>query len=94
MSGQRTNIKNIYYRSWLLQKKPIATISEIHVSYNNIRMIIEESSNRVLRGGSWNNAATNCRVANRNNNSPENRNNNNGFRVLLSQLKRRADTHC
>ncbi len=57
-------------------------------------MIIEESSNRVLRGGSWNNAATNCRVANRNNNSPENRNNNNGFRVLLSQLKRRADTHC
>lgn len=40
-------------------------------------------SNRVLRGGSWNNNARNCRVANRNNNTPSNRNNNNGFRVVL-----------
>jgi len=40
----------------------------------------------VLRGGSWNNNAQNCRVANRNNNSPANRNNNNGFRLAL-QLK-------
>ncbi|MBQ8423692.1 MAG: hypothetical protein IJY36_05490 [Coprobacter sp.] len=38
----------------------------------------------MLRGGSWNNNATNCRVSNRNNNTPDNRNNNNGFR--LSQL--------
>ncbi|MEM9723096.1 MAG: SUMF1/EgtB/PvdO family nonheme iron enzyme [Bacteroidota bacterium] len=37
-------------------------------------------SNRVLRGGSWNNDATNLRVSNRNNNDPSNRNNNNGFR--------------
>ncbi len=37
---------------------------------------------RVLRGGSWNNNANNCRVANRNNN-PDNRNNNNGFRIVL-----------
>ncbi|MBR6355076.1 MAG: hypothetical protein IKS01_04775 [Paludibacteraceae bacterium] len=35
------------------------------------------------RGGSWNNNARNCRVANRNNNSPGNRNNNLGFRVVL-----------
>ncbi|MBU4486445.1 MAG: SUMF1/EgtB/PvdO family nonheme iron enzyme [Candidatus Delongbacteria bacterium] len=41
-----------------------------------------KGSNRVLRGGSWNNNATNCRVANRNNNNPENSNNNNGFRVV------------
>jgi hypothetical protein len=38
---------------------------------------------RVLRGGSWNNNANNCRVANRNNNNPDNRNNNNGFRLAL-----------
>ncbi|MCF8366466.1 MAG: SUMF1/EgtB/PvdO family nonheme iron enzyme [Bacteroidales bacterium] len=41
-------------------------------------------SNRVLRGGSWNNNARNCRVANRNNNNPDNRNNNNGFRLVLA----------
>jgi len=35
-------------------------------------------SYRVLRGGSWNNNANNCRVANRNNNI--------GFRVCLHFL--------
>ncbi|MEI6150168.1 MAG: reverse transcriptase domain-containing protein [bacterium] len=38
-------------------------------------------SNRVKRGGSWNNNARNCRSANRNSNDPNNRNNNNGFRL-------------
>ena len=33
------------------------------------------------RGGSWNNTARNCRSANRNRNTPQNRNNNLGFRV-------------
>ncbi|MBF0229447.1 MAG: SUMF1/EgtB/PvdO family nonheme iron enzyme [Desulfamplus sp.] len=41
-------------------------------------------SNRVKRGGSWNNSAENCRSANRNNNTPDNRNDNNGFRLVLS----------
>ncbi|MBP5442178.1 MAG: SUMF1/EgtB/PvdO family nonheme iron enzyme [Treponema sp.] len=41
-------------------------------------------SNRVKRGGSWNNNANNCRVANRNNNNPNNRNNNIGFRLVRS----------
>ncbi|HBB15271.1 MAG TPA: hypothetical protein DCZ76_13510 [Treponema sp.] len=41
-------------------------------------------SNRVLRGGSWNNDAPNCSVAYRNNNNPNNRNNNIGFRVVRS----------
>ncbi|MBI4662919.1 MAG: SUMF1/EgtB/PvdO family nonheme iron enzyme [Verrucomicrobia bacterium] len=41
-------------------------------------------SNRVIRGGSWNNNARNCRSANRNNNTPDNRNNNLGFRPVLA----------
>ncbi|MEI2691326.1 MAG: SUMF1/EgtB/PvdO family nonheme iron enzyme [Anaerolineae bacterium] len=35
---------------------------------------------RVLRGGSWNNSANNVRAANRNRNTPDNRNDNVGFR--------------
>ncbi|MBP3567429.1 MAG: SUMF1/EgtB/PvdO family nonheme iron enzyme [Paraprevotella sp.] len=41
---------------------------------------------RVLRGGSWNNKASNCRVSNRNYNTPSNRNNNTGFRVVCLPL--------
>lgn len=41
-------------------------------------------SNRVMRGGSWNNDADNCRSSNRNNNTPSNDNNNNGFRLFCS----------
>jgi len=36
---------------------------------------------RVQRGGSWNNNPDNMRAANRNDNTPENRNRNNGFRL-------------
>jgi formylglycine-generating enzyme required for sulfatase activity len=36
-----------------------------------------------LRGGSWNNNADNSRVANRNNNTPDNNGNNIGFRLLF-----------
>lgn len=43
-------------------------------------------SNRVNRGGSWNNNARNCRVSNRNRNNPDNRNNNIGLRLVLPQL--------
>ncbi|MBV8399955.1 MAG: SUMF1/EgtB/PvdO family nonheme iron enzyme, partial [Acetobacteraceae bacterium] len=35
----------------------------------------------VLRGGSWNNNPQNLRAANRNRNTPDNRNNNSGFRL-------------
>ena len=35
------------------------------------------------RGGNWNNDASNCRSAYRNNNDPWNRNDNNGFRVVV-----------
>ncbi|MBR1466512.1 MAG: SUMF1/EgtB/PvdO family nonheme iron enzyme [Bacteroidaceae bacterium] len=48
-----------------------------------IRDCIRMGSNRVNRGGSWNNYVRNCRVANRNNNTPDNRNNNLGLRLAL-----------
>ncbi len=39
------------------------------------------SQNRVLRGGSWINEPQNLRAANRNHNTPDNRNRNNGLRL-------------
>jgi hypothetical protein len=44
----------------------------------------------VLRGGSWNNNAQNVRSANRNNNTPDNRNNNIGFRLALAQTPKKV----
>ena len=41
---------------------------------------IISGSNRVKRGGSWNNSANNMQVGNWNNNNPYNENNNIGFR--------------
>ena len=41
-------------------------------------------SNRVLRGGSWNNRARNCRVSYRSYN-PGNKRNNYGFRLALPE---------
>ncbi|UCE08751.1 MAG: SUMF1/EgtB/PvdO family nonheme iron enzyme [bacterium] len=42
-------------------------------------------ADRVIRGGSWNNNNENWfRCANRDNNQPDNRNNNLGFRVVCS----------
>ncbi|GAX60888.1 sulphatase-modifying factor protein [Candidatus Scalindua japonica] len=43
----------------------------------------------MIRGGSWNNDAQSCRSAYRNNNEPDNRNNNLGFR--LSSSRKRLD---
>ncbi|MEW6031221.1 MAG: SUMF1/EgtB/PvdO family nonheme iron enzyme [Chloroflexota bacterium] len=41
---------------------------------------------RVLRGGAFNNNERNVRCAYRNRNNPNNRNNNIGFRVVVSTL--------
>jgi len=41
---------------------------------------------RVLRGGAFNNNQRNARVAYRNRNQPDNRNDNIGFRVVVSML--------
>ncbi len=40
----------------------------------------------MVRGGAWNNNERNARCANRNRNNPDNRNDNNGFRVVVSML--------
>lgn len=47
-------------------------------------------SNRVIRGGSWNNDARNCRSANRNNDAPDNRNDNLGLRLLSTRRRQRV----
>ena len=41
----------------------------------------QQGTNRVIRGGSWNNNARNVRAAYRNANTPDNRDNNLGFRL-------------
>ena len=45
-----------------------------------------QTTDRVLRGGSWNNKPQRLRSANRNNNTPTNRNNNVGFRVASTPV--------
>ena len=50
-------------------------------------------SNRVNRGGSWNNDASNLRSANRNNDTPSNRNDNLGFRCLSSGHRQEGGGH-
>ncbi|MBI3271904.1 MAG: SUMF1/EgtB/PvdO family nonheme iron enzyme [Planctomycetes bacterium] len=41
---------------------------------------------RVLRGGAWNNEPQNVRAGYRNNDQPDNRNDNAGFRVVVSAV--------
>ncbi len=53
----------------------------------------DSGSNRVKRGGSWNNTASNCRSAYRNNNDPSNRNNNIGFRLFSTLQRGQARSH-
>ena len=50
-------------------------------------------SNRVIRGGSWNNNANNCRSAQRNNLNPDNRITNIGFRLASSPHRPTARVH-
>ena len=43
----------------------------------------QSGTNQVLRGGYWNYQVQFCRVAYRNYNYPDNRNSNNGFRLVI-----------
>ena len=53
-----------------------------------------ETESRVLRGGSWNNNQDNARADYRNNNHPNNRNDNNGFRVVCGSHIHRLLSGC
>lgn len=75
------------YRNHII---PLVSFTQ-HAYAKRLRKEILEGSNRVLRGGSWNNNARNCRVSNRNNNNPDNRNNNNGFRLSIAQNTKSDD---
>ena len=52
------------------------------------------ATNRVLRGGSWNNDTNNVRSSNRNNNTPDNTNNNIGFRVASTPDRWTCEDHA
>jgi len=58
-----------------------------------IRVIVTSGSNRVKRGGNWNNNADNVRSANRNNNNPTNTNNNIGFRSCSTIVQQTCDVY-
>lgn len=45
---------------------------------------VANGDRRVVRGGSWNNDDNNLRAANRNRNNPDNRNDNQGLRVVVA----------
>ncbi len=47
----------------------------------------QTGSNRVNRGGSWDNDARNVRAANRNDNTPDNRNDDLGLRPVSLRIK-------
>ena len=55
--------------------------------YDFIGDVKKNASNRVNRGGSWNNNAKNCRVANCNRNNLSNRNNKVGVRFFSTFVK-------
>ena len=60
----------------------------------NIRVRVGNGSNRVIRGGSWDNDAWNCRAAYRINwNHPANRDNDLGFRLVSSLLRQELVVH-
>lgn len=61
------------------------------VSYESARA---GGANPVLRGGSWNNNATNLRSANRNHNTPNDRNNNIGFRVVAVDRTQQSQSNA
>lgn len=80
------DLKNGEWGEREYQRHVIPLLAFTQFAYaKRFRKEILGGSNRVLRGGSWNNNARNCRVSNRNNNNPDNCNNNNGFRLALAQ---------
>ena len=76
----------------LKSKKFVKIRVNLWLLSNELRPGAKRGVNRVMRGGSWNNDAQNCRSAIRNNNPPDNRDNNVGFRLASS--RQRPDAMC
>ena len=78
----RVSYAEIYQRlmSWIGHARQANTYRLRCRLFDTISFQGRRPCSRVLRGGSFNNQTANVRSANRNNNLPANRNNNNGFR--------------
>jgi hypothetical protein len=85
-TATKQHSRNAPSRLRRLQARPRAKDSDWRWSEDKERFgDMHRASNRVKRGGSWNNSARNVRTANRNRNRPSNTNNNLGFRVCLAR---------
>ena len=84
VGSKRANALGIYDMSGNVWEWCKDWYASSYVSYDTNNPVGPSSgSSRVNRGGSWNNSASYCRVANRCYDSPGNRNSNLGFRVVL-----------
>ena len=84
VGSKRANALGIYDMSGNVWEWCKDWYASSYVSYDTNNPVGPSSgSYRVYRGGGWNSGASGCRVANRNGNSPGNRNGNLGFRVVL-----------
>jgi len=80
----RENLEFGFFKIWSLSVSCRTSFVFYYLWFENLkRRAPIAGSNRVLRGGCWNNNAQNCRSANRNNNTPDNRNHNIGFRLVF-----------
>ena len=74
-------------------RPPIASFGVCVISQDRVSCLATavagtvDEAHRVQRGGSFNNEASNVRCAARNNDNPENRNDNHGFRVGFAPLR-------
>ena len=84
VGSKRANALGIYDMSGNVWEWCKDWCVDSYVSYDTNNPVGPSSgSSRVLRGGSWYNGASGCRVANRSNNSPGHRAYSLGFRVVL-----------
>ena len=81
VAGRPSFDRLLFRNTFVLAIKTRAEPWETQCGLQSLVPVGDRPSSRVLRGGSFNNNAHNVRSAYRNNNNPDNRNNNIGFRV-------------
>ena len=82
VGSKRANALGIYDMSGNVWEWCKDWYANSYVSYDTNNPVGPSGSRRVNRGGSWYDSASECRVANRYNDSPDNRRSNLGFRVV------------